>query len=220
MAELLTKDRIRIDYERLIHEPGYITTLKKRTSEAKREQILSFARKVNREAITRMERDNGIFHRIYPFRFPPCPLSTSLFILPNGIKLDAFTYKDQLKYWIVTSESVIKTLEAARKINADKIDSLEKACKGKNELTFLRTWFVEQGYFEPGSFVWKKSRKGAKQSLSGYLKDLHKKKYSVNLTDLEIQIIAKNSFGILISIDTIKRASPRKNKIPLPEFKF
>jgi len=112
MTEFLTTEEIKACYDKLIHQPGYLRTLKKSASfELKAEQILSYAREVHNESIIRIERENGIFHPVTPYSFPPCPLSSDLFILPAGIKLDSFTYMDQLKYWFVTSQTVINLLE-------------------------------------------------------------------------------------------------------------
>jgi len=115
MAELLTEEEIKATYDGILNKPGYIETLKNSLSEIERDQVLTYAREVQREAIVRIERENSVFHTILPYDFPPCPLSTDLFILPNGIKLDAFNYKDQLKYWRKTSEKVIKILEDSKK---------------------------------------------------------------------------------------------------------
>jgi hypothetical protein len=89
--------------------------LKNSLSEIERDQVLTYAREVQRDAIVRIERENIVFHTILPYDFPPCPLSADLFILPNGIKLDAFNYKYRLKYWRKTSEKVIKILEDSKK---------------------------------------------------------------------------------------------------------
>jgi hypothetical protein len=111
MAEFLTREEIKTYYDRLLHKPGYIKTLKKSINEVKVEQILSYAREVYMEAIIRIEREDGYFHPVTPYTFPPCPLFTDIFVLPNGIKLDAFTYRDQLKYWFSTSKRVMQILE-------------------------------------------------------------------------------------------------------------
>lgn len=115
MAEFLTEVETKASYDALLNKPGYIEILKNSFTGIQREQVLIYARKVHREAVIRIERENSVFHTILPYDFPPCPLSTDLFILPNGIKLDAFNYKDQLKYWRLTSEKVIKILEDSMK---------------------------------------------------------------------------------------------------------
>jgi hypothetical protein len=218
MAALLTKKEISAYYDMLIHKPGYIKSFKKRINKAKREQVLTYAREVNREAILRIERENGFFHHVKSYNFPPCPLSTNLLTLPNGIKLDTFTYKDQLKYWLVTSGNVIRILEGSIKKKPKNITTLEDACKGDKELEFLKAWFVKMRFCDPHTFAWSTEKKGAKKSLSGYLKDLHKKNYSVKLGDQEIKDIAKNSFSIVISIDTVKHSDAGCNTIPLPAY--
>jgi hypothetical protein len=112
MTEFLTSEEIKTYYDRLLHKPGYIRTLKKNINfGANAEQILRYSREVHNESIIRIERENGIFHPLTPYSFPPCPLSSDLFILPDGIKLDSFTYMDQLKYWFATSKTVINILE-------------------------------------------------------------------------------------------------------------
>jgi hypothetical protein len=121
MAEFLTRDEIRAYYDDLLHKPRYIKTLKKNINEAKAEQILSYAREVYMESLIRIERESGVFHNITSYNFPPCPFSTDVFILPNGIKLDAFTYHDQLKYWLTTSTRVIQILEENLKPGHKKI---------------------------------------------------------------------------------------------------
>ncbi len=111
MAEFLTREEIKAYYDRLLNKPGYIKTMKNSINEAKREQVLNYAREVYMEAFMRIERESSIFHPVTPYNFPPCPLFTDLFVLPNGIKLDAFTYQDQLKYWLTTSQTIINLLD-------------------------------------------------------------------------------------------------------------
>jgi hypothetical protein len=111
MAEFLTREEIKGCYDKLLNKPGYIKTLKKSINDAKIEQILSYAREVYMESIIRLEREDGFFQPVSPYTFPPCPLFTDVFVLPNGIKIDAFTYRDQLKYWLTTSKRVIQILE-------------------------------------------------------------------------------------------------------------
>jgi len=115
MAEFLTSEEIKAYYDRLVHKPGYIETMKNSINVAKREQVLSYAREVRRESIIRIDRENGLFHPVTPYNFPPCPLFTDLIVLPNGIKLDSFTYMDQLKYWLSTSKRVVQILEDSMK---------------------------------------------------------------------------------------------------------
>jgi hypothetical protein len=121
MAEFLTREEIKTFYDKLLYKSGYIKTLKKSINEAKIDQILSYAREVYMESLIRIERENGLFHPVTPYTFPPCPLFTDIFVLPNGIKLDAFTYQDQLKYWFSTSKRVIQILEENLKPGRKKI---------------------------------------------------------------------------------------------------
>jgi hypothetical protein len=115
MAEFLTREEIKAYYDKLLNKPRYIKTLNKSINDVKAEQILSYAREVYMESVIRLERENGIFHPVTAYTFPPCPLFTDIFVLPNGIKLDAFTYQDKLKYWFATSKRVIHILEDNRK---------------------------------------------------------------------------------------------------------
>jgi hypothetical protein len=121
MGEFLTREEIKVYYDKILSKPGYIKTLKRSINEAKVEQILSYAREVYTEAAIRLERESGSFQPVTPYNFPPCPLFTEIFVLPNGIKLDAFTYKDQLKYWLSTSKRVIVILEELLKPGRKKI---------------------------------------------------------------------------------------------------
>jgi hypothetical protein len=121
MGEFLTREEIRVYYGKILNKPGYIKTLKKSINEVKVEQILSYAREVYMEAAIRIERESGSFQPVTTYNFPPCPLFTDIFVLPNGIKLDAFTYKDQLKYWLSTSKRVIEILEDILKPGRQKI---------------------------------------------------------------------------------------------------
>jgi hypothetical protein len=111
MAEFLTREEIRAYYDKLVNKPAYVKTLKKSIDDVKLEQILSYAREVYMESIMRLEREDGLFHPVTSYTFPPCPLFTEVFVLPNGLKLDAFTYRDQLKYWFSTSKRVIQIIE-------------------------------------------------------------------------------------------------------------
>lgn len=121
MAEFLTREEIKAYYDRLLNKPGYIKTLKKSINEVKVEQILSYAREVYMESIIRIERETGVFNPVTHYTFPPCPLFTDIFVLPNGIKIDAFTYQDQLKYWLTTSKRVIQILEDSKKPGRKKV---------------------------------------------------------------------------------------------------
>lgn len=111
MAEFLTREEIKDYYDKLLNRQKYIKTLKKSINDAKMEQVLSYAREVYMEAVMRLEREQGSFHQLTPYTFPPCPLFTEIFVLPNGLKLDAFTYQDQLKYWCSSSKKVIQIIE-------------------------------------------------------------------------------------------------------------
>lgn len=108
MSELLTLQEIKAFYDRLIHKPGYITTLKKSINEAKTEQILTYAKNVHQEAFFRY---NDLLPVDSGFDFPPSPMFKDPVTLPTGEELPGFDQYDRLKYWLNTSATVIKILE-------------------------------------------------------------------------------------------------------------
>lgn len=76
---------------------------------------------------------------------------------------------------------------------------------------YIMNKLVELGYCEPNTMIWKDETKGNKGFLAAILKHLHKQKYykeNVRLTNLQIQMISKKTFGWHLSIDTIKKANP------------
>ncbi len=94
------------------------------------------------------------------------------------------------------------------------IDTLEKACGGKDTKKYLdiKAWFIQNNFCDPDTFIWDK--KFTLACLAGYLKDLNKKRYIFKLTNTEMLAIAKNSFHAEMSIDTMKRAKRYPPEIP------
>ena len=93
--------------------------------------------------------------------------------------------------------------------------TLELACKGSKEYESIKTWFIQNSFCDPVTFVWKDRKSGYKKTLSGYLRDLEIRNYTEKLNDNEIQHIALNSFGIKIGISTIQHIkADEKSKIP------
>ncbi len=187
MGEFLTREEIKVYYDKILSKPGYIKTLKRSINEAKVEQILSYAREVYMEAAIRLERESGSFQPVAPYNFPPCPLFTDIFVLPNGIKLDAFTYKDQLKYWLSTSKRVIVILEDLVKPGRKKIiptSELRLAdvlIKGESDE-------LVKSYYNFG--------KHNNTSLGKFLRVLQLKGYFTRkLSSPELQAIGRNDFN-------------------------
>jgi hypothetical protein len=186
MAEFLTREEIKDYYNRLLNKPLYIKTLKKSINEVKVEQILSYAREVYMESIVRLERENGFFQPVAPYNFPPCPLFTDVFVLPNGIKLDAFTYQDQLKYWLSTSKKVIQILEENMKPGRQKIIPTQDLRLGDVLIKSESAEQVKSYYkFEKHSYTYLAKFLRILQSM-GYFKR--------KLTSPEFQSIGRNDF--------------------------
>lgn len=90
--------------------------------------------------------------------------------------------------------------------------SLGMACKGLKEYESIRTWFIDNKFCDPVTFVW--NEKFTLSCLAGYLKDLNKKGYTNKLIQLEMIAIAKNSFHAEMKIDTMKSAKKLPPEIP------
>jgi hypothetical protein len=71
--------------------------------------------------------------------------------------------------------------------------------------------FVEKGYCQQNTFIWKDQDNGNKSFLAAIIKHLHKLGYYKNNkcpTSEQIQVIAQCTFSREISIDTIKKVKP------------
>lgn len=211
MAEFLTREEIRVYYDRLLQKPGYIKTLKNSIDEAKREQVLNYAREVYMESLIRIERENSIFHPIAPYNFPPCPLFTDLFVLPNGIKLDSFTYQDQLKYWLMTSQTVINLLD-------EKKDRRRKTEFGKN-LRLADVLIEGESAEEVKSYY--NFKKHKKIYLGRFLRILQSMGYFTHaLKSQHFQAIGRNDFDDPTYQDRNEYKAPEINDLyRYPEFK-
>ena len=212
MAEFLTREEIKTFYDRLLYKPGYIRTLKKSINEVKAEQILSYAREVYMESIIRIERENGFFHPVTPYTFPPCPLFTDIFILPNGIKLDSFTYLDQLKYWFSTSKKVIQILEENMKPERRKIIPTL-------DLRLADVLIEGESAEEVKSYY--NLRKHKNTYLAKFLRILQLMGYfNRKLTSQEFQAIGRNDFGFATFNDRNDYKPPAvKDLYEYPEFR-
>ena len=212
MAEFLTREEIKAYYDRLLYKPGYIKTLKKSINEVKVEQILSYAREVYMEAIIRIEREDGLFHPVTPYTFPPCPLFTDIFVLPNGIKLDAFTYRDQLKYWLSTSKRVIQILE-------DNMKPERKKIIPTLDLRLADVLIEGESVEEVKSYY--NFRKHKNTYLAKFLRILQLMGYfNRKLTSQEFQAIGRNDFDDAIYNDRNDYKPPAlKDLYKYPEFR-
>ena len=212
MAEFLTREEIKSCYDRLLYKNGYIKTLKKSINGVKVEQILSYAREVYMESIIRIEREDGFFHPVTPYTFPPCPLFTEIFVLPNGIKLDAFTYRDQLKYWFSTSKRVIQILEDAMKPERKKIIPTL-------DLRLADVLIESESVEEVKSYY--NLRKHYNTYLAKFLRILQLMGYfNRKLTSQEFQAIGRNDFGFVTFNDRNDYKPPALQDLhKYPEFR-
>jgi hypothetical protein len=141
------------------------------------------------------------------------------FISTNRIKLNhllSITEKEDLLL------EDLNTILVSIKVNDRKVETLGEACKGTIEINKAKEWFIMVGFCDSETFMWKDQKKGSKTMLVNYIKDLHFKGYSKKLSHNEIKSVAKNSFGVDIGIDTIKKAqgNPPTKTIPsIPPFK-
>lgn len=116
-----------------------------------------------------------------------------------------------LKAYFSQKITLLENYLSTKEDNLDLIDTLEKACGGKDTKKYkdIKTWFIDNGLCDPDTFAWKDRKKGNKSILIKYLCDLHIKGYTEQLTHKQIQAIVKNSFNIPIGIDTIKQVSSK-----------
>ena len=212
MAESLTPEEIKAYYDRLLHKPGYIEIMKNNMNESKREQVLSYAREVRRESIIRIDRENGLFHPVTPYDFPPCPLFTDLIVLPNGIKLDAFTYLDQLKYWLLTSQRVVQILE-------DSLKPVRKKAIPVQDLRLADVLIEGESVEEVKSYY--DFRKHNNSYLAKFLRILQFMGYfNRKLTSMEYQSIGRNDFNAPAYNDRSDRKPPSLDDLwRFPEFR-
>jgi hypothetical protein len=126
-------------------------------------------------------------------------------------------HQDRCKEW---ANDCISKHRPTSKIKSELIDTLEKACGGNETKKYkgIIAWFTQNGFCDPDTFIWKKG----KTELANYLKDLHSKGYTDNLSQIQILNIAENSFGIGMSISALNKAkgNPVTKSLPeLPPFK-
>lgn len=101
-------------------------------------------------------------------------------------------------------------------------DTLELACKGEAEYKSIREWFIKEDFCNSDPFIWKPSqrRAGHKTILAYCLRDLFHKGYVKEISHQEMKDIALKSFGVKISIGTIKTSKVPTYKLQeIPRFK-
>lgn len=100
-----------------------------------------------------------------------------------------------------------KTISTITKTQSLKLsDFFESASKYESLMKIL----ITKGYCQPETFIWIDDKKGNKGLLAAIIKYLHPQGYykdKARPTNEEILIMAKNTFGWEMSIDTIKRAN-------------
>ena len=90
------------------------------------------------------------------------------------------------------------------------IQPFESYFKDISSYKMIMELLVTNGYCAPITYIWQEAKKGNKSLLVGILKHLHKKGYYKNndaLTNIQVMHICKESFGVTIGIDTIKRTN-------------
>jgi hypothetical protein len=129
----------------------------------------------------------------------------------NNVEGDTVKQVIDFNKWLQSNQTMTETEQ--------KYSTLESVCIGQKEYESIKAWFIKEGLIDPETLISIDSAKGAKKALVSYMKDMYRKKYSPSkLSDQEIKDIAKNSFGIDISISTIKHTRPDSNRIILPLF--
>jgi len=87
---------------------------------------------------------------------------------------------------------------------------LDMFFESNSKYELIMALLVSKNHCQSGTYIWKDEKKGNKTVLAAILKHLHHQQYYKNntkLTNDQIQKIAQNTFGLSISIDTIKRAT-------------
>jgi hypothetical protein len=102
---------------------------------------------------------------------------------------------------------VLRKSKAERTTNPQLSDFFSDA---KQYLTIMEL-LVQRGHCQSETYIWKDEKAGGKSFLIAILKQLHKLKYykeNEQPSLKEYKAIAKNTFGLSLGIDTVKKASP------------
>lgn len=127
-------------------------------------------------------------------------------ILKSSLFNVVTAYKDSL---LNPNEHIKNPIKAKKNLASKRvIEKFSDAFKSISEYNDIMNLLVEKKYIQAGTFIWKDGKKGNKTVLVAILKSLHFKKYykeNLPFTAQEIKNISRNTFGISIGIDWIKR---------------
>ena len=132
-------------------------------------------------------------------KFPPSDINLHYF----KVAAARFQY---LKY--------LKTLIEPKMTKRTEVTTLEEACTGDN-CRIVKEWFISNKYCDADPFRYN-TGKYTLSELAGILKGLHKTELSIKLHNNEIKAIAKNSFRVEMSKDTIKHGKQKSVTIKKP----
>lgn len=108
-------------------------------------------------------------------------------------------------FWLNKEMSNFKSTEKNIKSNLRLSDIFDNSLK----YDYIMNLLVKNNYCQAKTFIWKDEGKGNKALLASILKYLHKQEYyksNKQLTNDQIKEISLNTFGLELSIDTIKKA--------------
>jgi hypothetical protein len=123
-------------------------------------------------------------------------------------------YVKLLEKWLFNEKEYFKELSSIITYKSDdkkKIITFPDLFEDEAKYERILNLLVEKGYCQADTFIWKDETNGNKGFLVAILKHLHKLKYykgNQRPTSQQIKEIAKDTFGLKISLDTIKRARP------------
>ena len=127
-----------------------------------------------------------------------------------GMKIPSIDYIDkELEEYKEeeTETKALKTLKNNYNENLTLLDLFESVSK----YNYIMNLLADKGYCQPNTYIWKDEMKGNKGLLAAIIKYLHKQGYYKNNkkpTNEQIILIAKNTFGWELKIDTVKRTNP------------
>lgn len=107
------------------------------------------------------------------------------------------------------SELKLKSNTNKTKTKKDVSKNLESFFESISKYKTIMELLVTKNLVYPNTYIWKDEEKGNKAYLVGIIKDFHGKKYykdNQRPTGEQIKLICKNTFGLEVSIHTIKRA--------------
>ena len=119
---------------------------------------------------------------------------------------------------LVTNEAIkecikdwLKNCEKSKNVSSDV--QLETHFERISDYKMIMELLVYKEYIYPNTYLWIDNKKGNKSIMAAILKDLFAKGYyksNRQLTNQQIVSICEIAFGVLISLDTVKRVTPEK----------